>query len=166
MHHWNALIIAHALVASFALFFGAYNLLVSTKGSRTHKMIGRLWAFSMYFVSMSSFWVREINHGQFSIIHILSVVTIITVTMGIYSAKKQNTAAHKGYMRGSYLGLLGAFVAATLVPVRLIPQFFHEHFWQFFALVILITLTAALIIWSTLKLYAEPKKEVINMEGP
>ncbi|HET7328834.1 MAG TPA: hypothetical protein VFJ14_16300, partial [Nocardioidaceae bacterium] len=34
---------------------------------------------------------------------------------------------HRGFMRGSYLGAVGAFVGATVVPQRDIPQLAVDH---------------------------------------
>ncbi|XAS62406.1 hypothetical protein V3C34_13275 [Janibacter terrae] len=53
----------------------------------------------------------------------LSTVTLVTVTLGVVQARRGNIAAHRGNMRGSWLGLCAAFVGAVAVPDRAIPTF-------------------------------------------
>lgn len=88
-----------------------------------HRLIGRLWVVLILFVSISSFWIRGIRPGHFSLLHILSVVTLVTVSLGFFDARRGNLPSHKGNMRGSWFGLAGAFIYALVVPSRDIPQF-------------------------------------------
>lgn len=116
------LVAAHATAATVALLLGAYTLLRRTKGDRLHKRIGRVWVVAMYWTVLSSFAIRELNHGQFSFIHLLSILTFCTLTIGLRAALRGEIDKHRGYMRGSYFGLLGAFLGAVAVPQRSIPQ--------------------------------------------
>jgi hypothetical protein len=74
-----------------------------------------------------SFAIRRLHPGHFSWIHLLSIFTFCTLTLGLWFAIKGDIARHRGYMRGSYFGLLGAFVGAVAVPVRAIPQLAVNH---------------------------------------
>ncbi|HET7328131.1 MAG TPA: DUF2306 domain-containing protein, partial [Nocardioidaceae bacterium] len=121
------LVAAHALGASLALLLGAVNLLRRTKGDRPHRMIGRVWVVSMYWTVLSSFFIRELDPGGFSWIHGLSVFTFVTLTIGLWAAMTGRIQTHRGFMRGSYLGAVGAFVGATVVPQRDIPQLAVDH---------------------------------------
>jgi hypothetical protein len=74
-------------------------------------------------VAVSSFWIQELRPGHFSLLHILSLVTIVTVPLGILGAMRGNIASHRGNMTGNYIGLCFAFVFAVAIPQRHIPQF-------------------------------------------
>jgi uncharacterized membrane protein len=160
MFHWNFVIVSHATCATVSLILGAFNLLYERKGSRVHKTIGYIWTLCMYWTIISSFWIREINHGKFSLIHFLSVFTFFSLTMGIYAAKKHNIKAHKGFMRGSYFGLLGAFVGALVVPVRTIPQFASQYPILLLLIVGMILVTVGTIIGAVLQFVGDKDKIV------
>lgn len=117
---WTFLIIVHAVAASFALIFGAVQLL-RAKGTRSHKILGRVWAASMYAVIFTSFGIQTLN-GGFSWLHGLSVLTFFTVSIGIIAAIKGKIDSHKAFMTGSYFGIIGALIGVILVPERRIPQ--------------------------------------------
>lgn len=75
----------------------------------------------------SSFFIRELNPGGFSWIHELSVLTFATLTIGLWAAMIGRIHTHRVFMRGSYFGAVGAFVGATVVPQRDIPQLAIDH---------------------------------------
>lgn len=115
------LLVSHLLAALVALPLGGYQLFRPTKGDPRHVLLGRVWVALMIWVALSSYWIRDIRDGQFSLLHILSTVTL--VTLGVLAARRGNIPAHKGNMRGSWLGLCGAFIGALAVPDRAIPTF-------------------------------------------
>jgi uncharacterized membrane protein len=126
MHTWTVLIAGHAVAATLAMVLGAVNLARRPRGDLSHRIIGRTWIGSMYLTAFSSFWIQELRPGSFSWIHALSVLTIVTVSLGLWNARRGNVPAHAGNMIGSYLGLLGAFIGVVAVPNRLIPQAFQS----------------------------------------
>jgi uncharacterized membrane protein len=128
MHGWTPLIVLHAVAATLAMVLGAVNLLRRRRGDLPHRVIGRTWLGAMYLTALSSFGIQELRPGRFSWIHALSVLTLITLTLGLWNARKGRVAAHAGNMIGSYLGLIGAFIGVVVVPDRLIPQAF-QHNW-------------------------------------
>ncbi len=117
------LLLSHLLAALVALPLGGYQLFRPTKGDPQHVLLGRVWAGLMLWVAITSYWIRDIRDGEFSLLHILSTVTLVTVTLGVLNARRGKIAAHKGNMRGSWLGLCGAFIGAVAVPDRVIPTF-------------------------------------------
>lgn len=118
----SLLVATHALAAGFGLVVGGWQLLLSTKGSNAHRVAGHSWVIALLYVSVSSFWIREIRDGAFSFLHVLSVVTIVTVLLGLVAAVRGNIPSHRGNMTGSWLGLVGAGIAASAVPERDLPQ--------------------------------------------
>jgi uncharacterized membrane protein len=109
--HDVALLI-HLVCALAAVPLGAF-VLWRPKGTATHQLLGRTWAVLMLVVAVSSYWLRTLN-GGFSYIHLLSVLTLVSLPFGIYQAGTGNIAAHLRTMRGLYIGLVvaGGFAMA------------------------------------------------------
>jgi uncharacterized membrane protein len=143
---WTLLLATHAFAASVALPLGGWQLFRPTKGDHQHRLIGRTWVGLMLYVSFTSFWIKELRPGQFSAIHILSVVTIVTVSLGLFAAIRGDIKSHRGNMIGSWLGLLGAFIGAVAVPVRAIPTFVVTDPAQALAALVAVIITAAVVV--------------------
>ncbi|MFB9363655.1 DUF2306 domain-containing protein [Actinoplanes nipponensis] len=118
----NVVIGLHASGATVALALGAYNLVRRVRGDRAHRWVGRVWVVAMYGTILSSFAIRELRPGHFSWIHGLSAFTFVTLSIGLWGALTHRPAVHRQFMTGSYLGLVGAFAGAVVVPARDIPQ--------------------------------------------
>jgi uncharacterized membrane protein len=151
VHGWSPLLIGHVLGAALAMILGAVNLLRPIRGDPTHKIIGYTWTVLMYWVALSSFWIREINDGRFSWIHLLSLVTIVTLSLGVRAAIQRRFRTHRGMMRGTYFGLLGAFIGAVVVPDRLVPQLAVNEPRMLLLGVAVVALSALLIVASAFR---------------
>ena len=143
---WPVLLATHAFAAAVALPLGGWQLFLSNKGDHRHRLVGRTWVALMLYVSVTSFWIKELRPGEFSLIHILSVVTIVTVTLGLVAAIRGDIQSHRGNMIGSWLGLVGAFIGAVAVPVRHIPTFVVTEPAQAFAAFVAVLVTAAAVV--------------------
>ncbi len=122
MEPWTALLVSHVAAASVCLPLGLYQLLRRRRGDRHHRLVGRARAALMLWTAFSSFAIREIRDGSFSVLHALSVVTIVSVALGVDSARRGRIQVHHGQMTGAWLGLVGAFLGAVAVRDRRIPQ--------------------------------------------
>lgn len=116
------LVAGHALGACLALTLGGWQLLRRTGGDRAHRLVGRVWVVAMYWTVLSSFFIKQLDPGHFSWIHGLSAFTFLTLTLGTWAAIRGRIGLHRHFMRGSYLGLMGAFLGAVVMPLRDIPQ--------------------------------------------
>lgn len=116
------LVATHALAALVALLVGGWQLFIGPRGTPGHRIAGRLWVVAILFVAASSFWIREITPGSFSALHALSVVTLVTVPLGVLGARQGRVASHRAAMTGNWIGLVGAGAAASTIPERDIPQ--------------------------------------------
>ena len=143
---WSLLLATHAFAASVALPLGAWQLFRPTKGDPWHRLAGRTWVMLMLYVSFTSFWIKELRPGEFSLIHILSVVTIVTVSLGLFAAIRGDIQSHRGNMIGSWLGLVGAFIGAVAVPARHIPQFVVTEPAQALAALVAVLVTTAAVV--------------------
>jgi uncharacterized membrane protein len=123
MSGWTVLVATHAFAASIAIPLGGYQLFRTPKGDLRHRVVGRVWAAAMLYVAVTSFWIRDLRDGRLSLLHVLSVVTLVSVVLGVASARAGRIEAHKQNMRGAWFGVLGAFVGAVAVPQREIPTF-------------------------------------------
>jgi uncharacterized membrane protein len=119
---WTVLIALHAAGATLAVLLGGWLLLRRRKGDLLHRRVGRIWMVDMYWVAFSSFGIKRLTPGHFSWIHALSLWTIVSLSMAIWAARHHDVKAHRAWVVGTYLGLLGAGIAAVAFPVRLVPQ--------------------------------------------
>ena len=113
---------SHAITALLAVIIGAIQL-ASGKGTMQHRVLGYLWVSMMMYVSISSFFIAEIQlWGTYSPIHLLSAWTVLTLCTGVYFARVGNIKAHQLNMQllyGLALILTGLF---TLLPNRVMGQ--------------------------------------------
>ena len=111
----------HLSAAVAALLLGIL-VLVQAKGTYRHKLMGRFWVVLMFTVAITSLWIRDLNGGAFSGIHLLTALTVLSLIRGIRAIRKGYVEAHKRFMIGTFIGLCGAGLG-TLLPGRLIPTF-------------------------------------------
>ena len=116
-------ILSHILMAILAFFLGLRNI-ISKKGNYTHKVVGWIWVIAMTYVSISSFWIKSLNEGKYSLIHLLSIWVLICLVLGIYFIRKKKRKLHYAFMIGNYIGLVIAGVF-TLLPGRFFDQVFN-----------------------------------------
>lgn len=87
-------------------------MLLRRRGDRLHRRIGWVWAAAMAITAASTFGIRGLNQGSFSLIHILSVWTLIQVPVIVWAARSHNIVRHRRAVRGMVTGALivaGAF---------------------------------------------------------
>ena len=60
----------HALPGLIALILGSV-VLLSKKGTKTHKRRGYVWLGLMVLISLTAVFIQEINPGSYSLIHLL-----------------------------------------------------------------------------------------------
>lgn len=108
----------HLVTALVALALGFSNLALA-KGTTRHRIVGWAWIAAMLCVTVSSFWIRELNHGAFSWIHGLTVWTLVSMLIAITAIRTGRIRTHAGFMVGT---MIGAVVAGgfALAPGRFI----------------------------------------------
>lgn len=111
-------VIFHFFAATAALLLGAAVLFLR-KGTLLHKTLGRIWAATMMIVAAISLDMTGLNPGHFSVIHLLSVLTLVNIPFAIWMRRRGNIRAHAIAMSSNYVGLLSAG-AFTLVPGRIL----------------------------------------------
>ncbi|MDB5175602.1 MAG: hypothetical protein JWM81_460 [Candidatus Saccharibacteria bacterium] len=124
---WTLVITLHAIVAVTAIVLGTFNAVRMVRGDRLHKAVGRTWAGLMLFISITGLFIGDYKSGIGIFLHGLAIWTIISISLGIYFARRGNIKSHKGFMLGSYFGLLGALIGVISVPTRRVPSYFHAY---------------------------------------
>lgn len=116
------LIWTHFILAVLAIGLGAVNL-ASAKGTLRHRVIGWCWMIVMTYVTVSSFWIRELNDGAFSWIHLLTIWTMISMVAAIVAIRRGRVRTHAAFMTGTMIGALiaGGF---AMMPGRFISHLF------------------------------------------
>lgn len=115
----SPVILIHLVTALAALLLGAM-LLFLKKGSTAHRLAGRIWVAAMVVTALVSFGIQR--SGHWSVIHLLSVLTLVVLFLAIRAVLRGNVRSHERYMRGAYAGLATAGLF-TLLPGRLLGQF-------------------------------------------
>src|SRR5690606_33634299 len=119
---FTPVILVHTLSAIAALLLGAL-MFMRTKGSLSHRHLGRIWAGLMLLVILSSFFIR--HNGSFSWIHLLSVGSLVALALAVHHARRHNRRTHARIMAGLYAGGLVTAGFFTLLPSRLLGG----HLW-------------------------------------
>ncbi|MEQ8816069.1 MAG: DUF2306 domain-containing protein [Thalassobaculum sp.] len=115
-------VLLHLVTVLPAAGIGAWLILASRKGALWHRRLGSLFLALMTVSAISAVFVREINHGGFSWIHLLIPVTLLGVGGGLIAARRHDVRRHKAAMLGLYLGALVIAGAFTLAPGRLLHR--------------------------------------------
>jgi uncharacterized membrane protein len=148
----------HAAGATLAVLLGGWLIARRGKGDLLHRRIGRIWMLDMYWVAFSSFGIRRLNPGHFSWIHLLSLWTLVSLTMALQAARRGDVPQHRGWVVGTYAGLLGAGIAAVAFPTRLVPQTAARYpLWLLLAL-LGVTLLAAVAVQAAAKIPTRPHR--------
>ena len=118
-HGW--LIQLHVATVLIALALGPVQF-VLPKGKLLHRVLGWIWAAAMLSTAVATFFIRDMRDGQFSPIHIFSLMTFIGVPMALWLARVK-VMSHARAMTGLYIGLVIAGVTA-IAPGRLVWETF------------------------------------------
>jgi uncharacterized membrane protein len=113
----------HIAAALTALLLGTVQL-VGIKGTGPHRLIGWSWVVAMVTVAVSSLFIRQINPGSFSLIHLLSGWTLIALPMALFAIRKGRVRSHASGMTWTFVGGLIVAGAFTFLPGRLMWEVF------------------------------------------
>jgi uncharacterized membrane protein len=113
----------HIAAALAALLLGTVQL-VGIKGTGLHRLIGWSWVVAMVTVAVSSLFIRQINPGSFSLIHLLSGWTLIAVPMALFAIRRGRVRSHASGMTWTFVGGLIVAGAFTFLPGRLMWEVF------------------------------------------
>lgn len=115
----STIIQIHVLAAVFALVLGSL-ILFRRKGTRLHRLCGKIWVLLMLVTAVSSFGIHEINtFGRWSFIHLVSVGTIVSLFYAVMVVRSGDVEGHKKAMRSIFVGALLIAGALSFLPGRI-----------------------------------------------
>ena len=114
----------HMTAAFAALVLGGV-VLWRRKGTARHKLYGKAWIVLMAIVALSSFFINELRtFGPFSAIHVLSVITLVSLVQAVSTVRNGNIQRHQFIIKGLFFGgLVGAGIF-TFMPGRILYRTF------------------------------------------
>ncbi len=116
-------VLIHLGTALLALGIGVVQL-IGVKGTTLHRVLGWTWVAAMATTAVASLFIRQINPGHFSFIHLLSGYAIIALPMGIFFIRRGNVQIHARMMTGLFVGGLLLAGLLTFIPGRLMWRMF------------------------------------------
>ena len=106
----------HIASAFSALILGAALLSRRLKGDRDHRIAGWTWVALMFTVAVSSLWIPAFM--KLSWIHLFTLLTLVSLPLGVYRAHTHNVKGHRGTMIGLFTGGLVIAGLFALMPGR------------------------------------------------
>ena len=121
----------HFVTVVPAFFLGAWQLLVSHKGSASHRVIGKVYLTLMSITAVAAFFIPSftgfsIDAGpiRLGLIHLFIPLTVHGIWRTRKALRAGDIAAHKASMRGLYFGGLIIAGALTFLPGRIMYRMF------------------------------------------
>ena len=111
----------HLITVIPAIPLGAY-VILSRKGGARHKTLGKIWLTLMFVTAISTIFIRNLNHGQFSWIHLFTLLTFVAVPQAVISARQGKIEAHKKHLRNFFIGALVIAGLTAFAPGRTMWQ--------------------------------------------
>lgn len=111
----------HVIAAITALVLGAVQL-VAPKGTLPHRTLGYGFAILMLTVAITAIFIREINQGDFSFIHIFVPLTLLGLFGMIANARQMKVDKHRNAVMGLFFGALILPGLFAFMPGRLMWQ--------------------------------------------
>ncbi len=122
MRRWTVPIVVHLATVVPAFFLGGA-MLVLAKGTRTHRILGRVYVALMLVTATATIFIGHSGSGiggsGFSFLHLFTVNTFLCIPYAVWAARTGRIVAHRSAMQGMYIGLCIAGLFSML-PGRLL----------------------------------------------
>jgi uncharacterized membrane protein len=108
----------HAFAAMGAFALGLVQF-AAPKGTLPHRTLGWIWVALMLAVAGSCFCIHEIRlWAPWSPIHLLSILTLVTLPAAVYAARAHRVSIHRRAMIALFVGALAIAGIFTFAPSR------------------------------------------------
>lgn len=112
----------HLVAALASVVLGAV-VLMRRKGTRWHRRLGHAYATLMLSTNLSALFITRLT-GEFNLLHAFAVLSLTTVTIGVFAAWKRWPGEgwfemHYRAMAWSYIGLWAALVSESATRILL-----------------------------------------------
>lgn len=108
---------AHLLAALAALVLGGV-LMAVRKGRAFHRIAGWGWVILVAVVAISSLFITSLNHGRWSLLHLLTGWTLIILPLAVIAARRHVVGRHRRMMMGLFYGGFAINLAFAFIPGR------------------------------------------------
>ncbi|WP_349354359.1 DUF2306 domain-containing protein [Gracilimonas sp. BCB1] len=100
----------HTLMGAIALLSGAFNL-VTTKGTKTHRIMGWTYVLSMGALIITSFAIFDL-FGGFGPFHVMSMISGVTIALAVYFPLRRHK--HKNWLEHHYMWISWSYVGLLM----------------------------------------------------
>ncbi|MDB5423144.1 MAG: conserved predicted rane protein [Phenylobacterium sp.] len=107
----------HLLAALAALAVGAV-LMAVRKGRTFHRTAGWIWVTLVSLVAGSSLFITSLNHGRWSLLHLITGWTLIALPLAVMAARRHDVARHRRTMMGLFYGGFAINLFIAFIPGR------------------------------------------------
>ncbi|GMN07700.1 hypothetical protein MTsPCn5_30890 [Croceitalea sp. MTPC5] len=125
--YYDILMFSHLVTVVPCIFLGAYLLLV-TKGTPIHRLLGKIYMVLMLITACISLFMPALVGPQFfnhfGWIHLFSFLTLWTVPTAYAAIRKGNVKSHQRKMVLLYIGAIMIAGGFTLAPGRYLHELF------------------------------------------
>ena len=108
----------HLAAALAALLIGGIQLFGPRSGL-PHRTLGMLFVGLMVVTAVSAIFIRQINGGQFSPIHIFVPLTLVSLAVLVWNIRRRRVDEHRKSARSLYFGALILPGLFAFLPGRL-----------------------------------------------
>ncbi|MBN8808998.1 MAG: DUF2306 domain-containing protein [Sphingomonas sp.] len=113
------LVWAHLSTITVALVLTPY-MLWQPRGTKIHRQLGKVWVVAMIATAAISLFVHHSSTQRFSVIHLLSLFTLVMAPRVWLTARRHNVAGHRATVRGLVTGALVVAGYFTLLETRML----------------------------------------------
>lgn len=111
------------ICAAFAALALGIIMWLQPKGTSSHKRIGRAFLGFMLCAAFSALFIRLINNGKFSYIHLFVPLTVLASIQAVYYVRRGQIKQHKRAVKGMFFGALLIPGALSFLPGRIMWRF-------------------------------------------
>ena len=107
----------HLATALAAIALGA--VLMSVRKGRTfHRIAGWVWVSLVMTTAGATLFIRELNHGNWSYLHLFTGWVLLIAPLAVIWAKRHNVARHRRTMEGLFYGGFAINLSIAFIPGR------------------------------------------------
>ena len=93
-------------------------LMTLRKGRRFHLVAGWVWVSLVAVTAGSTLFITQLNHGSWSLLHLFTGWTLITLPLAVWAAKRHVVAQHRRAMMGLFYGGFAINFFIAFIPGR------------------------------------------------
>lgn len=111
-------VVLHLATVLPSLPIGLY-LFATRKGGARHRLLGRVWMVLIAITAVAALFIRHLNDGALSPVHIASAITLLGIPFAIQAARQGRIAAHRTQLVRMFAGALLVSGLLSFLPGRI-----------------------------------------------